>query len=293
MTEEFADDSDVKLYINPRFLTDPERFNKNFTPVTKFASYKFTDNFHKVSDPVSEHLKYRSDQVWSIAEIKAFLIEFFKNPKKFEDIKKTMPEKTTKDLVQLFYMMKYQFKLKKMLRIQARRRRDDVVTDHVTQIIQKIWKMFPGKEWISQDEFSNRFTHHKEMTTEEYQDKYGKDTSRNNTSSRDFLDYSRYKEYAFGGHRIYDEGPILGEDLERKGAQWSYEEKMDFIRHFKQLGRNWDEIAAKLGGKTSSQVRNFFQNYKKKLKLEDVNDIQDEKEILAAAGIIDKTTKPS
>ena len=61
-----------------------------------------------------------------------------------------------------------------------------------------------------------------------------------------------------------------------------------FIKHFKQYGRNWIEIANVITTKSSSQVRNFFQNYKKKLKLDSISEEQDEITILTAAGITKK-----
>ncbi|CAG9332106.1 unnamed protein product [Blepharisma stoltei] len=292
VTESFLEESDAKLFIRPRFLTDSERYKKSGTPPSKFVTYNFRSVKDKVLDPQGETVRYRSDQVWSLHELKVFLHEFFHHPKKFDEIKKFLPEKTTKDVIQLFYLIKYQFRLKKMLRIQSRKRREDVVIDHVNQVIKKVKKMFPKREWISQEDFSHKISQQKEMSPEKYIEKFGKDSSKLNPSQREFQDYSRYKEYAFGGETMQDEGPIAGEEAERKGvAQWSYEEKLNFLTYYRQFGRNWEEIAKKIETKTASQCRNFFQNYKKKLNLDSVSSEQDAEATLAAAGIVNRASK--
>ena len=71
-------------------------------------------------------------------------------PKKFEDIKKFLPEKSLQEVIQLFYILKYQFKLKKRLRVQARRKREDIIKDHAKKIVEILRKKFQGKDFVSQ-----------------------------------------------------------------------------------------------------------------------------------------------
>lgn len=276
-------------FISPKFITNPNRFDIEYIPTTPMQEFVLHHNYRKVQDSLAEHISYKSFQVWSISEIEIFLLTFFKIPKKFEEIKKSLPEKTVKEVVQLFYLLKYQFKLKKLLRIQARRRREELIKEHSRKIVEVLRKKFPSQDYISQEEISNIFSHHKFTSREVYYEKFGKDTSKIQQALRDFQDYSRYKESAFGGERLTNEGPLNADDNSRRGSsQWTYEEKMMFIKHFKHFGRNWIEIAGVITTKSPSQVRNFFQNYKKKLKLDSISHEENESNILAAAGITKK-----
>ncbi|TNV73969.1 hypothetical protein FGO68_gene2497 [Halteria grandinella] len=49
--------------------------------------------------------------------------------------------------------------------------------------------------------------------------------------------------------------------------QWNNEEKSLFLDLLKKHGRDWAAIAQSLPRKTDKQCRNYFQNYKHKLKL--------------------------
>jgi hypothetical protein len=53
-------------------------------------------------------------------------------------------------VIQLFYILKYQFKLKKRLRVQARRKREDIIKDHAKKIVEILRKKFQGKDFVSQ-----------------------------------------------------------------------------------------------------------------------------------------------
>jgi hypothetical protein len=60
------------------------------------------------------------------------------------------------------------------------------------------------------------------------------------------------------------------EPEKRTIAQWTTDEKAQFLKYVAQYGRNWKKIATLIPTKTVSQVRNFFQNYKHKLKLNEL-----------------------
>lgn len=277
------------MYILPRFLTNPDRFQKEFIPTTQMQDFKLYHTYRKVSDCLKEHLEYKSTQIWSIPDISTFLKAFFRMPKKFEDIQKYLPEKNLKEIIQLFYILKYRFKLKKYLRIQARRKREDLIKEHTKKIVNVLRKKFPAKEFITQNDLTGLVNKEKYTVVERYYEKYGKDSSKLQHAFKDFQDYSRYKESAFGGEKIADEGPFSQEENSRRGtSQWTYEEKMLFVKLFKQFGRNWNQISFEILTKSPSQVRNFYQNYKKKLKLDSISIEQDEHTILAAAGITNK-----
>jgi hypothetical protein len=84
------------MHILPRFLTNPDRFQKEFIPASRMQEFRLQHSYRKVSDCLQEHLEYKSTQIWSIADISTFLKSFFRMPKKFEDIQKYLPEKSLK-----------------------------------------------------------------------------------------------------------------------------------------------------------------------------------------------------
>ena len=53
-------------------------------------------------------------------------------------------------------------------------------------------------------------------------------------------------------------------------AHWVEEEKEEFKKQLQVHGKNWRKIATIIKNKTEKQIRNFYQNYKKKLCLEDL-----------------------
>lgn len=61
-----------------------------------------------------------------------------------------------------------------------------------------------------------------------------------------------------------------GEDRDggkRIVSYWTQAEKDEFLKLFKQFGRNWAKLSALIPGKTPQQIKNYFQNYKVKLNL--------------------------
>jgi hypothetical protein len=73
-------------------------------------------SFRQVSDPLADSILKKRYNVWSIEEIKAWLVNYFKYPKQFTKIHKSLPNKTIAQIIRFFYLMKYAFRLKKCLR---------------------------------------------------------------------------------------------------------------------------------------------------------------------------------
>jgi hypothetical protein len=92
-----------------------------------------------------------------------------------------------------------------------------------------------------------------EVMHADYRKRFGKGSS-------DYKEYSRYKEYAYGGDRIQDEGP--GE----QERPWTYAQKKQFLKQFKLIGKNWEALVVE--SKTPAQVKAFYETYRKKLNLD-------------------------
>ena len=75
--------------------------------------------------------------------------------------------------------------------------------------------------------------------------------------------------------------PATGEKEKRTIAVWSQEEKQNFIKYFRLYGKNWRKLGSLIVTKTQHQIKNYFQNYKNKLKLEDLlKNSEGEKQVL-------------
>ena len=94
-----------------------------------------------------------------------------------------------------------------------------------------------------------------EVLQNAYKKRYGKGSS-------DYKEYARYKEYAYGGERIQDEG------TSEQVRQWTYANKKEFMKLFQIHGRNWEAISTAMDSKTPGQVKGFYETYRKKLNLD-------------------------
>lgn len=196
------------LYLYPKFEIDPFRFKKQKVKLTKLSHSSFSQTFKKVHNPKLQHENYKQVNVWTLDQIENFLREYFKRPKKFEDIAKNL-DKSVKEIVQLFYLVKYPLRLKKKLRLQARRRREESLIEyHLEDCIQYIQDTLPEKYWLSQKDLAQLNQFQKIPEDNEYSKFYGKNRTSLTQSAKEFQDYCRYKEFCFGGHRVQDEGPV-------------------------------------------------------------------------------------
>ena len=76
-------------------------FKNELTPICNFVN----DN-HLVSDPIEEHNSYKDRNHWSKEEKQLFISVFWKTPHKFKEIAKHFPGKTTKDMIEFYYLSK-------------------------------------------------------------------------------------------------------------------------------------------------------------------------------------------
>ena len=74
--------------------------------------------------------------------------------------------------------------------------------------------------------------------------------------------------------------PVLSKaGSERKSmAHWIESEKEEFKKQLSIHGKDWKKISEIITNKTEKQIRNFYQNYKKKMKLEDLLPSKDKQE---------------
>merc|ERR1711871_271576 len=66
--------------------------------------------------------------------------------------------------------------------------------------------------------------------------------------------------------------------LKRQQQKWSDEEKATFIEALTEYGKDWIKIGELVPKKTQSQIRNFYQNYKHRLGLQEILEKRKERE---------------
>ena len=105
---------------------DPTRFDLNNIGVPKKRNYvEFSRdfNFCRDANPVATAEAAKRATVWSIPEMRAFILGYFKYPKRFDKIEKDLPGKTYAQIMRFYYLTKNLFRLKKYLRKQAKEHR--------------------------------------------------------------------------------------------------------------------------------------------------------------------------
>jgi len=262
----------------------------------------------RLGDAGYAHELHKRNTVWRLDDIHTFLRMYFKFPKKFKEIGQHLPHKTPGELIQFYYLLKMPFRLKKRLRrqaIQFRRSKSNLehlIETHVDKIlnqVQEIASHLPSvqcqsglglncaflsmqelravsqvmcqedrqdaprsEDVVVKEKAVEYYWEPKDLTPVElevmhvdYRKRYGKGSS-------DYKEYARYKEYAYGGEKIQDEGP--GE----QARQWTYAQKKQFLKQFQILGKNWEELALVVESKTPSQLKAFYETYRKKLNLD-------------------------
>jgi hypothetical protein len=84
----------------------------------------------------------------------------------------------------------------------------------------------------------------------DYYSKFGKDISKLTSNHREHKEYTRYKEFAFGGNNsIEDEGAYLDR---KQITHWTYEEKIKFLDLYLEHGRDWANISENIPTKTNA-----------------------------------------
>ncbi|CAI5720198.1 unnamed protein product [Hyaloperonospora brassicae] len=73
-----------------------------------------------------------------------------------------------------------------------------------------------------------------------------------------------------------------GAPAKRVVQKWTEGEKADFLKYFSQFGKDWATLTENIPSKTAAQIKNYYQNYKNRLNLQDI--LKRRIEIAAASG---------
>jgi hypothetical protein len=67
-----------------------------------------------IPDPVAVHLAFKTRGSWTDEERTIFLEKYGQHPKDFRKIRTALPEKTLKDVIEFYYLKRYELNLKEL-----------------------------------------------------------------------------------------------------------------------------------------------------------------------------------
>ena len=82
-----------------------------------------------VKNPVAAHNEYRSRLCWTDEEKNIFIEKYRQHPKNFRKIADALPEKTHKDVIEFYYLKRYEFNLKQSEAAAKRRGKKKVISE--------------------------------------------------------------------------------------------------------------------------------------------------------------------
>jgi hypothetical protein len=98
-------------------------------PPMKRRQMTFNDQNRLCGDPVLEHERFKRRIVWTEKEVGKFLEKYARHPKQFRRIARDLPGKSVKDLVEFYYLMRFELNLKEVGGAAKRRAKMKVVSE--------------------------------------------------------------------------------------------------------------------------------------------------------------------
>uniref|UniRef100_A0A8C2ZWV2 Nuclear receptor corepressor 2 n=1 Tax=Cyclopterus lumpus TaxID=8103 RepID=A0A8C2ZWV2_CYCLU len=237
---------------------------------------KFINMNGLMDDPMKVYKDRQVMNMWSEQEKDTFREKFIQHPKNFGLIASFLERKTVAECVLFYYLTKKNENYKNIVRRNYRRRgRSQVFSPFNQEEKEKEEKEKEGER----DEEKN-----------EAEDK--EDGMKDDTSGEDAED--KEPTVAFKGRRTANSQgrrkgritrsmtseveetttPPLNNELANlemnESSRWTEEEMETAKKGLLQYGRNWSAIAKMVGSKTVSQCKNFYFNYKKRQKLDEI-----------------------
>ncbi|KAM9744671.1 nuclear receptor corepressor 2 isoform 3-T4 [Menidia menidia] len=247
---------------------------------------KFINMNGLMDDPMKVYKDRQVMNMWSEQEKDTFREKFIQHPKNFGLIASFLERKTVADCVLFYYLTKKNENYKNIVRRNYRRRGRSQHGQQQQQQQQQVSRSSQeDKEKEEKEKDGER-----EEEKNEAEDK--EDGMKDDTSGEDAED----KEPAVtvkGRRTANSQGrrkgritrsmtseveetsaPPLSNELANlemsESSRWTEEEMETAKKGLLQYGRNWSAIAKMVGSKTVSQCKNFYFNYKKRQKLDEI-----------------------
>uniref|UniRef100_A0A673A1N6 Nuclear receptor corepressor 2 n=1 Tax=Sphaeramia orbicularis TaxID=375764 RepID=A0A673A1N6_9TELE len=246
---------------------------------------KFINMNGLMDDPMKVYKDRQVMNMWSEQEKDTFREKFIQHPKNFGLIASFLERKTVAECVLFYYLTKKNENYKNIVRRNYRRRGR---SQHGQQQQQQQQVNRSSQEDKEKEEKEKEGERDEEKNEAEEKD----DGMKDDTSGEDAED--KEPTVAFKGRRTANSQgrrkgritrsmtseveetttpPINNElaNLEmNESSRWTEEEMETAKKGLLQYGRNWSAIAKMVGSKTVSQCKNFYFNYKKRQKLDEI-----------------------
>uniref|UniRef100_A0AAZ3QF96 Nuclear receptor corepressor 2 n=1 Tax=Oncorhynchus tshawytscha TaxID=74940 RepID=A0AAZ3QF96_ONCTS len=262
---------------------------------------KFINMNGLMDDPMKVYKDRQVMNMWSEQEKATFREKFIQHPKNFGLIASFLERKTVAESVLFYYLTKKNENYKNIVRRNYRRRGR---SQHGQQQQQQLQVNRSSQEEKEKDKEEKEKEKEREKEKEKEKEKEGEkdeektegedkeDVMKDDTSGEDGED--KEPTVAFKGRRTANSQgrrkgrvtrsmtseveetatPPLSSELANlemnESSRWTEEEMETAKKGLLQYGRNWSAIAKMVGSKTVSQCKNFYFNYKKRQKLDEI-----------------------
>uniref|UniRef100_A0A665WKI8 Nuclear receptor corepressor 2 n=1 Tax=Echeneis naucrates TaxID=173247 RepID=A0A665WKI8_ECHNA len=244
---------------------------------------KFINMNGLMDDPMKVYKDRQVMNMWSEQEKDTFREKFIQHPKNFGLIASFLDRKTVAECVLFYYLTKKNENYKNIVRRNYRRRGRSQQQQQQQQQVNR-----SSQEEKEKEEKEKEGERDEEKN--ETEDK--EDGMKDDTSGEDAED--KEPTVAFKGRRTANSQghrkgritrsmtseveetttPPLNNELANlemnESSRWTEEEMETAKKGLLQYGRNWSAIAKMVGSKTVSQCKNFYFNYKKRQKLDEI-----------------------
>uniref|UniRef100_A0A4W6FJN4 Nuclear receptor corepressor 2 n=1 Tax=Lates calcarifer TaxID=8187 RepID=A0A4W6FJN4_LATCA len=247
---------------------------------------KFINMNGLMDDPMKVYKDRQVMNMWSEQEKDTFREKFIQHPKNFGLIASFLERKTVAECVLFYYLTKKNENYKNIVRRNIRRRGRSQHGQQQQQQQQQVNRSSQeDKEKEEKEKEGERDEEKNEAEDKE-------DGMKDDTSGEDAED--KEPTVAFKGRRTANSQgrrkgritrsmtseveetttPPLNNELANlemnESSRWTEEEMETAKKGLLQYGRNWSAIAKMVGSKTVSQCKNFYFNYKKRQKLDEI-----------------------
>uniref|UniRef100_A0AAX7TQC4 Nuclear receptor corepressor 2 n=1 Tax=Astatotilapia calliptera TaxID=8154 RepID=A0AAX7TQC4_ASTCA len=249
---------------------------------------KFINMNGLMGDPMKVYKDRQVMNMWSDQEKDTFREKFIQHPKNFSLIASFLERKTVAECVLFYYLTKKNENYKNIVRRNYRRRGR---SQHGQQQQQQ-----QQQQQVNRNSQEDKEKEEKEKEAERDEEKNDtedkEDGMKDDTSGEDAED--KEPPVAIKGRRTANSqgrrkgritrsmtseaeetsAPPLNNELANlemnESSRWTEEEMETAKKGLLQYGRNWSAIAKMVGSKTVSQCKNFYFNYKKRQKLDEI-----------------------
>uniref|UniRef100_A0AAR2KLL8 Nuclear receptor corepressor 2 n=1 Tax=Pygocentrus nattereri TaxID=42514 RepID=A0AAR2KLL8_PYGNA len=241
---------------------------------------KFINMNGLMDDPMKIYKDRQVMNMWSDQEKDTFREKFIQHPKNFGLIASFLERKTVAECVLFYYLTKKNENYKNIVRRSYRRRGRSQVTILPTMVISELKGMKRSGVMVIQAGYFNPLllsllcSCRDDTSGEDGEDKEppvavkGRRTANSRGHRKGRITRSMANE-----QEETSSPPLTSElaNLEmNESSRWTEEEMETAKKGLLQYGRNWSSIAKMVGSKTVSQCKNFYFNYKKRQKLDEI-----------------------